>query len=54
MSNLLHKPYVVIKSVQIGGGRQEGPKIPKNLATWFIDDPEVEGLRDGFKALLFM
>ena len=54
MSTLLHKPYVVIKSVQEGGAGKEGPINTQNLSTWFMDGPEVEGLHDGFKALLFI
>ena len=34
MTILLHKPYLVKVTTQ---GR--GSKIPKNLTTWFMDDP---------------
>ena len=34
MTILLHKPYLV-KVTTMGGG----VKIPKNLTTWFMDDP---------------
>ena len=31
MDNLLHKPHLVIVD--------KGTKMPKNLTTWFMDDP---------------
>ena len=36
MTILLHKSYL-IKVTTKGGG---GSKIPKNLTTWFMDDPK--------------
>ena len=34
MAILLHKPYFVKMTI-----KGEGSKIPKNLTTWFMDDP---------------
>ena len=52
MSTLLHKPYVVKQKCPRRG--REGPINTQLLSTWFMDGPEVEGLHDGFKALLFI
>ena len=38
MTILLHKPYIEIVTSDHEGGKR-GQKYPKNLTTWFMDDP---------------
>ena len=54
MTILLHKPYLV-KVTTKGGG---GSKMPKNVTTWFMDDPLVlyrynQFIRNGFRKTYF-
>ena len=37
MTILLHKPYLIKVSMKV----ELGSKIPKNLTSWFMDDPKI-------------